>query len=148
MGANSDVRGQILGRNSSQLQQDMQGFNLSKDYYSDKRSIRSDNPESLLTKASPNFVFSKMKSFRIIPRPFERVVFAYYDIEVPPRTSFERVLFLIKRTCTCQLHYACTMPVLCLYYACTLLLFPSPLSHQSFLVKFAQIKLPWLPGFT
>ena len=49
---------------------------------------------------------------------------------VPPRTSFERVLFLIKRTCTCHLHYACT-----------LLLFPSPLSHHSCLVKFARIKI-------
>ena len=48
---------------------------------------------------------------------------------LPPRTSFERVLFLIERTCTCHLHYAYT-----------LLLFPSPLSHHSCLVKFARIK--------
>ena len=48
---------------------------------------------------------------------------------IPPRTSFVRVLFLIERTCTCHLHYAYT-----------LLLFPSPLSHHSCLVKFARIK--------
>ena len=49
---------------------------------------------------------------------------------VPPRTSFERVLFWIERTCTCHLHYAYT-----------LLLIPSPLSHHSCLVKFARIKI-------